>query len=87
MDETLREYAEYLEKEKKMAENTRLAYQSDVTELQMFLAQRGNDQPQLWLFRACSSSFLPAGHDPYRLCDMKPYLWFYINIRSEVIAK
>ena len=45
MDETLREYAEYLEKEKKMAENTRLAYQSDVTELQAFLAQRGNDQP------------------------------------------
>ena len=45
MDETLREYAEYLEKEKKMAENTRLAYQSDVTELQTFLAQRGNDQP------------------------------------------
>ena len=45
MDETLRQYAEYLEKEKNMAANTRMAYEGDVAELQAFLLERGNDQP------------------------------------------
>lgn len=45
MEETLRQYGEYLEKEKKMAANTRMAYEGDVAELQAFLRERGNDQP------------------------------------------
>lgn len=45
MEETLRQYTEYLEKEKKMAANTRMAYEGDVAELQAFLLERGNDQP------------------------------------------
>ncbi|MBO5666672.1 MAG: tyrosine recombinase [Firmicutes bacterium] len=45
MEETLRQYAEYLEKEKNMAANTRMAYEGDVAELQAFLLERGNDQP------------------------------------------
>ncbi|MBQ6949511.1 MAG: tyrosine recombinase [Firmicutes bacterium] len=45
MEETLRQYGEYLEKEKHMAANTRMAYESDVAELQAFLLERGNDQP------------------------------------------
>ncbi|MBQ2867535.1 MAG: tyrosine recombinase [Firmicutes bacterium] len=45
MDETLRQYTEYLEKEKKMAVNSRMAYEGDVEELHTFLRERGNDQP------------------------------------------
>jgi len=45
MDETLRQYTEYLEKEKKMAVNSRMAYEGDVEELHAFLRERGNDQP------------------------------------------
>lgn len=45
MEETLRQYGEYLEKEKNMAANTRMAYEGDVAELQAFLRERGNDQP------------------------------------------
>ena len=45
MEETLRQYTEYLEKEKNMAANTRMAYEGDVVELQAFLLERGNDQP------------------------------------------
>ena len=45
MEETLRQYTEYLEKEKNMAANTRMAYEGDVAELQAFLLERGNDQP------------------------------------------
>ena len=45
MEETLRQYAEYLEKEKSMAVNTRMAYEADVAELHSFLLKRGNDQP------------------------------------------
>ena len=45
MEETLRQYTEYLEKEKNMAANTRMAYEGDVTELHTFLKERGNDQP------------------------------------------
>ncbi len=45
MEETLRQYAEYLEKEKSMAVNTRMAYEADVAELHSFLLERGNDQP------------------------------------------
>ena len=44
MEETLRQYTEYLEKEKNMAANTRMAYEGDVAELQAFLLERGNDQ-------------------------------------------
>ena len=45
MGETLRQYTEYLEKEKKMAVNSRMAYEGDVEELHTFLRERGNDQP------------------------------------------
>lgn len=45
MDETIREYATYLEKEKGMAENTRLAYAGDMAELAAFLTERGLDCP------------------------------------------
>jgi len=43
MDDTVREYTQYLEHVKRTAENTRLAYEADVAELGAFLAQRGMD--------------------------------------------
>lgn len=43
MDDTIREYIQYLENVKKTAKNTRLAYEADIKELKAFLDQRGRE--------------------------------------------
>ncbi len=44
MDGTIKQYTQYLETEKKMAENSRLAYEADIAELEAFLKERGTQQ-------------------------------------------
>ena len=38
MDGTIKQYTQYLETEKKMAENSRLAYEADIAELEEKIA-------------------------------------------------